>query len=61
MSLTCDHMWAHVGHMWDTRFPHVFAGSHLRLTCEKSSSHVNKRVKLEQHKWATCGLHVDSM
>ena len=66
-------MWPHVdsciGNMWDTRYPHVFAGSHMCLTCEKSSSHVGKRVRLEQpmlatcehmwatyeHMWATCG------
>ena len=54
MSLTCSHMWAYVGHMWDTRHPHVFAGPHMCLTCEHFSSHVGKRVKLEQHMWATC-------
>ena len=67
MSLTCGHMWAHVGHMWDTRYTHVLAGPHMCLTCQKSSSHVSKRVQLEQHMWATCehmwatcGPHVDS-
>ena len=65
MSLTYGHMWAHVGHMWDTRCPHVFAGPHVCLTCEKSFSRVGKRVKLEQHMWticepmwATCGFNV---
>ena len=68
MSRTCGHMWANVGHMWDTRHPRVFAGPHMCLTCEKLSSHVGKRVKLEQHMWNTCehmwatwGPHVDSM
>ena len=60
------HMWPHVGHMSDTGY--VFAEPHMCLTCEKSCSHVGKRVKLEQHMWATCehmwatcGPHVDSM
>ena len=65
MSRTCGHMWVHVGHMCDTRYPHVIP--HGCLKCEKSFSYVGKRVKLEQHMWATCepvnpcGPHVDSM
>ena len=54
MSLTCSHMWANVGHMWHTRYPHVFVRPHMCLTCEHLSSHVGKRVKLEQHMWDTC-------
>ena len=66
MSLTCGHIWAHVGNMWVTRHPRVFAGPHMCLTCEKSSSHASK---LEKHNimwntcepmWATCAPHVDS-
>ena len=56
MSFTCGHTLARVGHMWGTRYPHVFAGPHMCLTCEKCSSHMGKRVKLEQHMWATCDL-----
>ena len=44
--------------MWDTRHPHVLAGPQMCLTCETFPSHVGKRVKLEQHMWATCGPHV---
>ena len=58
-------MWAHVGYMWDTRHPHVFAGPHMCLTRGKFSSRVGKRVKLEQHMsatsehmWATCGFYM---
>ena len=58
MSLTCGHMWAHVGHMWDTRHPLVFAGPQMCLTCEKFFSHVGKLVNLVQNMWATCGFHV---
>ncbi len=47
-------MWAHVGRMSNTRYPHVFARPHMCLTCEQFSSHVGKRAKLEQHMWATC-------
>ena len=54
MSLTCGHMCAHVGHMWDTPYPYVFARPHMCLTCGKFSSHEDKRVKLEQHMWTTC-------
>ena len=54
MSLTCGDIWAHLDHMWHTRYAHVFAGPHICLTCEKYSSHVDKRVKLEQHMWDTC-------
>ena len=45
MSLTC-------GHMRDTRHPHVFTGPHnphICFTREHFSSHVGKRVILEQH------------
>ena len=31
------------------------------LACENFSSHVGKRVKLEQHLWATCGPYVVHM
>ena len=65
MSLACSHMPVYVGHVWDARYPHVFAGAHMCLTCENLSSHVGRRVKLKQHMsatcepmWATCGPHV---
>ena len=54
MSLTGSHMWVHVGHMWVTRHSHVIAEPHMCLTCDNCSSHVDKRVKLEQHTWDTC-------
>ena len=38
-----------MGHVLDTRHQHALAGAHMRLTCEHFSSHVGKRVKLEQH------------
>ena len=56
MSLTYSHMWADVGHMWDTQYPHVFVRPHMCLTwvrhiplCLNVLSHVGKRVKLKQH------------
>ena len=58
MSRTCGYMWAHVGHMWDTRHPHVFAGPHMCLTCEIFLSHVGKYVKLEQHTKSAREFHV---
>ena len=58
MSRICGHMWAFVCHMWDTRYPRVFAGPHVCLTCENFSSHVGNPVKLEQH---ICGPHVGYM
>ena len=59
------HMWPYVSSSWShvrhkicrtcKQDAHArFAGPHMCLTCEKYSSHVAKRVKLEQHMWATC-------
>ena len=54
MSLACSHMWVHVCHMSDTRYPHVSAWPDMCLTCENLASRVGKGVKLEQRMWATC-------
>ena len=61
-------MWAHVDHIWDTWYPHVFASPHVCPTCEIFWSHVSIRVKLKrhtwdtcEHMWATCGPHVGHM
>ena len=61
MSLTCSHMWVHVGHTWDTRYTRVFARPHMCFTCEKLSPHVGKLVKLEQHMWDTFLKHLIHM
>jgi len=62
----CGLMWVTCG--THVRYTHVFAFTHMCLTCEKCSFHVRKRVKLEQHMcitcehmWDTCGPLVDSM